>query len=399
MAYQETTTTGYGKRLGNSAKGIGTGILMLVAGTVLLWWNEGRAVKTYKMLKEAQEVAIHVDDISSVNPDLNGKLIHATATATTTDSLADATFNAGAVALRLIREVEYYQWTEESHSETRDKFGGGQETVTTYTYNKEWTARPINSSEFKDPDYQGRNFVLGSFEDKDIVAGNVSLGAYRMPESLVRMISGTQPLEPSIDEARLAGWDKAISQNLASIGRADTLRSGSYAHVNGNEIYFGINPGVPEIGDVRVRLTKILPSEVSVLAEVYQGSLQPFNAKNGESFCTLRMGAESMDNMFVQEHKTNKTKTWILRIGGLLLIYLGLKGIFEILVTLLKVIPFLAGIANLGISLVCGITAFVWALVVASLAWVFYRPVVGIGLLVVAGAVIAYFAFKGKKAV
>ena len=373
--------------------------MMLVAGTVILWWNEGRSVKTHRMLKEAQEVAVHVNDVSTVNPDLNGKLIHATAMATTADSLTDATFNAGAVALRLIREVEYYQWTEESHSEKRDKFGGGQETVTTYTYKKEWTSRPVNSSEFKDPDYQGRNFVLGTFEDKDIVASNVRFGAYKMPERLVRMISGERPLEPAVGQARLDEWNAAIGQNLISLGRADTLRSGSYAHVNENVIYFGINPEMPEIGDVRVRLTKILPSDVSVLAEVYEGSLQPFNAKNGESLCTLRMGSESMDNMFVQEHKTNKTKTWIFRIGGLLLIYLGLKGIFEILVTLLKVIPFLAGIANLGISLVCGITAFVWALVVASLAWVFYRPVVGIGLLVVAGALIVYFALKGKKAV
>ena len=39
MAYQERTTTSYGQRLGKSGKGIGTGILLLIAGTVLLWFN------------------------------------------------------------------------------------------------------------------------------------------------------------------------------------------------------------------------------------------------------------------------------------------------------------------------------------------------------------------------
>ena len=125
MAYQERTTTSYSQRLGKSGKGIGTGILLLIAGTVLLWINEGRAVKTTRMLNEAQKKAIHVEDVSTVNPELDGQLIHATAMAETNDSLTDPTFGAGAVAIRLSREVEYYQWVEKKHEETRDKIGGG----------------------------------------------------------------------------------------------------------------------------------------------------------------------------------------------------------------------------------------------------------------------------------
>ena len=45
MAYQEVTTTGYGTRVGNSFKAIGSGFLLFIAGTALLWWNEGRAVQ------------------------------------------------------------------------------------------------------------------------------------------------------------------------------------------------------------------------------------------------------------------------------------------------------------------------------------------------------------------
>ena len=53
MAYTETTTTGYVTRVGNSFKAIGSGLLLFLLGTALLWWNEGRAVKTEKMLDEA----------------------------------------------------------------------------------------------------------------------------------------------------------------------------------------------------------------------------------------------------------------------------------------------------------------------------------------------------------
>ena len=36
MAYQEVTTTGYGTRVGNSFKAIGSGFLLFIAGTALL---------------------------------------------------------------------------------------------------------------------------------------------------------------------------------------------------------------------------------------------------------------------------------------------------------------------------------------------------------------------------
>ena len=55
MAYQETTRTSYGTRVGNSFKGILTGLLMLVGGTVLLWWNEGRSVRSNDATADAYE--------------------------------------------------------------------------------------------------------------------------------------------------------------------------------------------------------------------------------------------------------------------------------------------------------------------------------------------------------
>ena len=109
MAYTETTTTSYGQRLSGSLKGIVGGLVMFIAGTCLLWWNEGRAVKTAKAINEAQSVAVHVDDVSSVDPSINGKLIHASAFADTKDILSDDIFGVREQAIKLNRTVEYYQ--------------------------------------------------------------------------------------------------------------------------------------------------------------------------------------------------------------------------------------------------------------------------------------------------
>lgn len=72
MAYQEVTKTSYGSRLGNSLKGILTGLVLLVAAIVLLWWNEGRAVKVSKMLKAAETECVDVASVDSVDPAQKG---------------------------------------------------------------------------------------------------------------------------------------------------------------------------------------------------------------------------------------------------------------------------------------------------------------------------------------
>ena len=150
MAYQKVTTTSYGGRLKNALQGVGAGFIMLIAGTILLFWNEGRTVKTTRMLKEAQGVCIELGDIQQIDAEKNGKMIHASGFAGTEDILADDDFDISLNAVKLIRSTEYYQWVEHTKTETKDKVGGGQETITTYTYSKEWVSSPVNSSSFED---------------------------------------------------------------------------------------------------------------------------------------------------------------------------------------------------------------------------------------------------------
>jgi len=71
--------------------------------------------------------------------------------------------------------------------------------------------------------------------------------------------------------------------------------------------------------------------------------------------------------------------------------------IFGILVTILKLVPFLASIMNLGVSLVCAVLGFVWSLIVIAIAWIFYRPLLGIALLVIAAGLVYWLVIKGKK--
>lgn len=373
MAYQETTKTSYGKRLGNSLSGILVGFVLIIAGTVVLWKNEGRAVHTAKMLKSGAAECVDVADVSSVDASLNGKLIHAIATAQTTDEIQDPDFPISANAIQLKKDVEYYQWVEHTQTETKDKVGGAQETVTTYTYSKEWVSRPVNSGEFKDPQYQGiNNKVRIEVSDSEVYADNVTFGGYKLPTTLIHAIPCDVPVQ--LDSA-LAGEASSVDKNV---------------------LYYG-NPAEPAVGDVRITFTKAVGGEASILAKVINNTFEPYTS-NGKSLITLSMGNHSKDNMFESEEKANKTTLWLLRILGIILVIAGFRGIFNIVTTLLKVLPPLAKIADLGVGLVAGALGLVWSLIVIIIGWIAYRPALGITLIVLAAVLVAFLVMKSKKA-
>ena len=444
MAYQEVSTTGYGTRVGNSFKAIGSGILLFCLGTALLWWNEGRAVKTEKMLDEAGNAYVEMENPNKKDASLDGELICGTAMATTEDSLSDAQFGVGAKAIALRRTVEYYQWVEHAQEKKEDKLGGKEVTTTTYTYTKEWTSRPVESAQFKDPAYQKKNMVLTTVDDAEQYAENVSFGAYKLNESLIHSIRSTegldlaiaedmlkqfdkatqtayerfygvqknnqptqQPAQPSIPDsvrALLTDSAKAVLDSLQAINdsinkamaAAENKKDLEYVHVANNILYYGRVPGSPEVGDVRVTFEKVVPAKVTVMAVVDGDTFKPFKAKNGKRFQILVMGMKSGDEIIEAEKEANSMILWALRIVGILMVIGGLKGIFGFLETILKVIPFIAGIFGWGVGVVCTVVGVVWSLIVIALAWLFYRPLLGITLLVLAAFLIWVFAFKGK---
>ena len=402
MAYTEVTRTGYGTRLKNSLGGVLIGILMFIGGTILLWWNEGRAVKTSDMLKEGQKNYVEMANPAVQDPQLDGQLVHAVALATTTDSLSDGTFNLGAVAVKIHRNVEYYQWIEHEKTEKKDKIGGAQETTHTYTYTKEWSGSPINSAEFKDPDYQALNFVYQTVEDASSAAENVTFGAYRLNSSQVGSFHNEQPLAAALDADLSKQMDKAARDNAkAFLSRGGLLDlvpdSAAIVHTQGNVVYIGRNPNVPEVGDVKITFTKDMPSKVSLIAKVAGDTFTYYKAKNGYKLDLLYMGENTAEEMFDSEHATNKLITWLLRILGILIVVGGLRSIVSIVPTLLKVLPFLGQIVETGLGLVCGIIGLVWSLIVIAIAWIRYRPVLGIILLVIAAALIFLLVRRSKK--
>ena len=78
--------------------------------------------------------------------------------------------------------------------------------------------------------------------------------------------------------------------------------------------------------------------------------------------------------------------------------YFGLKRVLGPIDSLVDVIPILNGIVAMGTSLAAGLVAGACALLTIGVAWVFYRPWLGIPLIAVGVGLLVMVFVKKKKA-
>ncbi len=371
--FTEVTQESWFGRIGGAIKGILVGLILFIVAFPLLFWNEGRSVKEYKTLKEGGGAVISVtsDTVDAAN---TGKLVHMTGKASTEATLKDPVFGVAANALKLKRVVEMYQWKETSHSETKKKLGGGTETVTTYTYSKTWADKAISSTSFKDP-AEHRNPGTLPYESREQVADMVSLGAFTLSSSLVGQINNFEPLPVSNDTPVPA-----------------TLKGKAKAYETG--FYIGADPASPQLGDVRIEFKAANPTVVSVIAKQVSNTFEPYSAKAGGTIEMLQTGVHTADAMIQEAQESNRILTWILRAAGFILMLIGLSLIFKLLSVLADVLPILGDIVGAGTGIISFLSAAVLSLITIAVAWIVYRPLLGVALIVVAAGLT--IAIRGK---
>jgi hypothetical protein len=380
--FTETTSQSWFSRMGQSIGGVIFGIVLFLASFVILWLNEGRAVKTAAALKEGKKMVISVQ-ADKVDPANQGKLVHVSGQGVTTEVLTDPILGLSLVGIELARNVEMYQWTETKSSTTKEKVGGSSETVTTYTYDTAWSGSPHETSSFKKPD--GHFNPAMQYKSGSSHARRVTLGDFILSQSLIGKIGGLQ--EYPLTQEKFSGFPGSI--------RSKAMLSSGTLYVGQNGVP---NPSSPQVGDYRIKFKVITsPQDISLVAKQIEKTFEPYMAKNGREFELLEMGTVSAEKMFLDAENSNRTLTWILRLVGFLVMAIGLGMVFNPLRTLAAVLPFLGRLVGAGLGLFAGLVAFALSLVTIAVAWIAYRPVLGITLLVLAVGAIVLVAHASKK--
>ena len=384
MAVTETTTVSWGSRLGNSIKGILVGLALFVIGFPVLFWNEGNSVKTAKALDEGEGACIPVESIEKIDPEMEGQLVHMTGKATTSDVLSDDQFGVSATAIALARKTEMYQWVEHSKTEEKKNLGGSVTKTTTYTYSQEWVDSAIDSSGFKEQGHDNPGMI--EFPSEETRAANVSFGAFRLSESQIGRIGSEQAYAfPTdfvckVERVQIQGRTVYVPNKATRDNEKNNRDVASQ----------------PRVGDMRVNFSVVYPHDISIVAKQKGDTFVGYLAKTKKKIDMLSDGVKDAAEMFEAARSANTMMTWIVRLVGFLLMFFGLSMVFKPLSVLADVLPILGDIVGIGTGLVAGVVAFVCALVTIAIAWIFYRPVLGILLLAAAGAAI-FLLWKKKQ--
>lgn len=381
MSFTETTHTSWFTRLKNGVIGIVVGLIIAVGMIVLLAWNEGRSVKTYRSLVEGAGLVVSVAS-DTVDPANEGKLIHISGKVVPDGTPEDSVFAVsaeGAAGLR--RDVEMYQWVEESRSETKKTLGGGEETVTTYSYKKDWQSRPVDSSNFREGD--GHSNPPMPFESERFTISSAHVGAFVVDGETIANLGTTKPIAVSPDLVRKIEETIAVGMPVSSDGKT---------------LFVSNNRNAPAIGDLRIRFDRIDTGEASLIAAQSGNRLKPFNTSNGRSLFLSQAGIVGAAEMFDAAQSENTLITWLIRFGGLIGLYIGFSLSFSILGVIADVIPFVGSIVRFGTGLIAFALTLIIGPTVIALAWFAYRPLLSLGL--IAGGIvlaIAVLKLRGSK--
>lgn len=383
MSLTETTHTSWFSRLKNGVIGIFIGFLLIIGMIWLLTWNEGRSIRTYRALAEGAGIVVDVAN-TPVDPANNGKLVHISGPVVPQGTPQDSLLGVSAEgATALSRKVEMFQWVEESSSETRKTLGGGEETVTTYSYRKEWRTGVVDSSKFRQSN-EHFNPQL-PLDSETFPVASASIGDFTLQGSDVAGLGADRSIP-------------ATGDVVASVEAA--LPSDRPVSTDGNAIFSSFNRQNPDVGDLRITFTREDLAEASFVGQQDGTAITPYRTSNAQTIFLRSGGLESAAAMFETAQSENTMITWLIRVGGLVGMFIGFRLMLSLLGIIADIIPFVGSIVSFGTGLIAFVLTLILGPVVIAVAWFAYRPLLSIGILAVAAlvAAAAIYLRRGKAA-
>jgi Transmembrane protein 43 len=381
--FVEVTSKSWFEKIVDSLKAIVFGLILVIASGVAIFWNEGNSAETLAALAEGAKIVISVP-ADRVDIGNDGKLVHVAGQTSAAQPIKDADLGVTVDALKLARKVEMYQWKETSKSETQKKLGGGEETITRYSYMLVWSDVAINSSNFKNLS-DHRNPAFPALASRTFANSSSKIGNFSLGEGVLAEISVFEKAEVP----------------ASALGTAKQ-KLGSNAVISQGNFFLGTDQNSPSLGDVRVSYQIVPIQPVSIIAKQVQSTFSPYVMKSGHKLLLVETGIKDPTLMFKDGKDESQLITWIVRGVAFFFMFIGFALMLSLLEVIADLIPFLGNLVGAGTMLVAFCFTLITAPVVAAIAWFYYRPLVA-GAIILAGALLFLgfrsFAKKGKQGV
>ncbi len=306
------------------------GFIVLILGIAILVVIERFTAQMTDHFSDVAKIFAGTVDASKADPSLDNKMVYLDADMTIEDAVEDPLYRVGGDYVTVLRDVEYFQWTESSEEveaprSHREKSSSDVEEKpkmkTEYHYSLDWMSDPINSKKFHQSS-QHENTTLIQIPKKNTYNPTAKIGAYRMGQKLQY-------------EYWALGNERIPIDASDQFSREKTEVAGTSipVHVTNNMIYYGNNPNSPQVGDVRVMFFANRPSHVYVLTKVEGDSLCPYFMKEAsKQYAEIKKEPFDASAMLTQKTKSYGDFAIYVRILGWLLTLWGVHLLRSLLV-------------------------------------------------------------------
>jgi len=359
-------------RLKQSFIGFLFSFVLVIGALLLLAWNEHRTLKNFKGLEAAGKTVV-VTAAERVDPSLDGKLVYVSGEISSQQSARDPDFGVEAPALVLRRSVEMYQWKENQKTEETEKLGGGKERVTTYSYEKVWDDDLINSAKFKENGHN--NPTSMPFRDQNFSVSDARLGAWRADDNILGALNGS-----ALTLAENGGFPPGF--RLA----------------DGQTLYRGQNPSSPNIGDLRVKYAAVAPQVASLMAQANGDAFISWTSPTQTEIFLVETGAQDAATLVGNAQSSNSRIGWLLRVVGLVLLWIAFSMMFGPLSTFAAVLPPIGRLVGKFTGFIAFLLAAVMASATIVLSWIFVRPLWAVSIVIAIVVVVAMWSRKNSHA-
>ena len=380
MSVTKVETQSWFSRLKQSVMGVLVGLGLLLAMLVLLFWNEGRAVKTARGLSQGASDLV-MPSSQQVDPALEGKLVYLVGEPLAPVPLHDAHTGVSAPGLRLQRKVEMYQWVQDSQSKQEVALGGTQTTTTQYSYNAQWREQAVDSSRFEQAaQYSNPAMAL---RGESFLAEGVQLGSWALDAPVLGQLGAGQAYP--VSQYDLVALQHAIGPQLP-------------VQLVDGQIHVGANPQAPAVGDYRISYSIVPVQALSIIGRQTGHGIRPWQADSGSQVLMVQTGVVAAEQMFSQAHSGNSSMTWIFRALGTLLLVIAINMVLGPLSVAASVLPVLSRVLAMGTGLIATCVGLALSVFTMALAWIFYRPLLALAIIAVGVAlVVAVVRLIGKR--
>jgi hypothetical protein len=213
-------------------------------------------------------------------------------------------------------------------------------------------------------------------------ADSINLGAF----TLSAAVTGKMNWFQSLDRTSLS--EETIPQETTQGMTVSTLTHGYYIGRYGQSS--------PQVGDVEVTYSSVPEQIVSLVAAQTGTAFGSFTTSSGRTLLLVEAGTVSAAEMFVHANEQVTEITWIIRLVGFLILWAALHNLAAPLATFANILPILGSLVEGVTCLLSGLVAVVISSVTVAVAWLFYRPLISIALLGVAGGAVFYL-YKNNR--